>query len=104
MKTEKDGKYPVIVSEYGVSAKIHKSIQSKNGKEYVVYIVDYNLLGKRKQVGRTDFGEAKQFAIDVCRSIAFGQQTSLSLTNQDRLVYPSHRPGSSARGTTTSDR
>jgi hypothetical protein len=55
MKTAKDGKFPVIVSEGGVSAKIRKITQTKNGTEYITYIVNYVLLGKQKQVGRTDF-------------------------------------------------
>ena len=70
MKTVKVGKFPVTVTEGGVTAKIRKTTQTKNGKEYVVYIVDYILLGKRKQVGRTSFDEAKQHAIEACRSIA----------------------------------
>jgi len=88
MKTVKnDGKFPVTVTEGGVSAKVRKTIQTKNGKEYVVYIVDYILFGKRKQVGRTSFEEAKQHALEACRSIAHGRQDSLALTNQERLVY-----------------
>jgi integrase len=88
MKTVKEGKqFPVTVTEGGVSAKIRKTIQSKNGKDYVVYIVDYILLGKRKQVGRTNFDEAKQHALEACRSISCGRQDSCTLTNQDRLVY-----------------
>jgi hypothetical protein len=57
MKTVKsDGKFPVKVTEGGVSAKIRKTTQIKNGMDYVIYIVDYILHGKRKQVGRADFG------------------------------------------------
>jgi hypothetical protein len=88
MKTVKGGKqFPVIVTEGGVSAKIRKTTQTKNGKDYVVYIIDYILLGKRKQVGRTSFDEAKQHALEACRSIAHGRQDSLTLINQARLVY-----------------
>jgi hypothetical protein len=32
MKTVTPEKFPVVVSEYGVSAKIHKVVQTKNGK------------------------------------------------------------------------
>jgi integrase len=87
MKTPKDGKFPVVVSEGGVSAKIRKITQTKNGTEYVTYMVDYILLGKRKQVGRTDFEEAKQVALNACRQIARGNHDSLTLTNDDRAMY-----------------
>ncbi len=87
MKTAKDGKFPVVVSEGGVSAKIRKITQTKNGTEYVTYMVDYILLGKRKQVGRTDFEEAKQVALNACRQIARGNHASLTLTNDDRATY-----------------
>lgn len=88
MKTVKNGKqFPVTVTEGGVTAKIRKTIQTKKGREYVVYIVDYILLGKRKQVGRTNFDDAKQHALEACRSISNGRQDSFTLTNQDRLIY-----------------
>jgi integrase len=88
MKTVKnDGKFPVKVTEGGVTAKIRKTTQTKNGKDYVIYLVDYILLGKRKQVGRTSFEEAKQHALEACRSISHGRQDSFTLTNQDRLIY-----------------
>ncbi len=87
MKTAKDGKFPVVVSEGGVSAKIRKITQTKNGTEYVTYIVDYILLGKRKQVGRTDFEEARQVALNACRQIANGHHASLALTDYDRMTY-----------------
>jgi integrase len=87
MKTVTEGKFPVKVTEGGVSAKIRKTTQTKNGKEYVIYLVDYILLGKRKQVGRTSFEDAKQHALEACRSISCGRQDSFTLANQDRLVY-----------------
>lgn len=87
MKTAKDGKFPVIVSEGGVSAKIRKITQTKNGMAYATYLVDYILLGKRKQVARTNFDEAKQVALNACRQIASGNHASLTLTDNDRLTY-----------------
>jgi len=87
MKTAKDRKFPVIISEGSVSAKIRKVTQTKNGTEYVTYMVDYILLGKRKQVGRTDFEEARQVALNACRQIANGNHLSLTLTNDDRSTY-----------------
>jgi len=87
MKTVTEGKFPVKVTEGGVTAKIRKTTQTKNGKDYVIYLVDYILLGKRKQVGRTSFEDAKQHALEACRSISRGRQDSFTLANQDRLVY-----------------
>jgi integrase len=87
MKTVEDGKFPVKVTEGGVSAKIRKITQSKNGRLYVIYVADYVLLGKRKQVGRSTFEEAKQVALNACRQIANGSQVSLTLANDDRLKY-----------------
>lgn len=87
MKTAKDGKFPLEVSEGRVTAKIHKVTKTKNGKIYTSYVADYVLLGRRKQVVRADFTEAKQIALDACRLIAGGQQMSLTLVNGERLVY-----------------
>lgn len=87
MKIPNDEKFPVIVSENGVTAKIHKVTRTKNGNTYVSYVADYILLGKRKQTARADFEDAKQVALDACRKIANGQQISLTLTNHERLVY-----------------
>jgi integrase len=87
MKTVKDGRFPVKVTEGGVSAKIRKITQTKSGKPYVIYLADYILLGKRKQVGRSTFDEAKQIALNACRQIANGQHLSLTLTNDDRMMY-----------------
>ncbi|HUE37222.1 MAG TPA: hypothetical protein VMO20_07510, partial [Candidatus Acidoferrum sp.] len=75
------------ISEGGVSAKIRKITQTKNGRPYVIYLADYVLLGKRKQVGRSTFEEAKQIALNACRQIACGQHLSLALTNGDRMTY-----------------
>jgi integrase len=87
MKTAKDGKFPMEVSEGRVTAKIHKVTKTKNGKTYISYVADYVLLGQRKQVVRADFEEAKQIALDACRLIAGGQQMSLTLVNGERLAY-----------------
>ncbi|HEV2330459.1 MAG TPA: site-specific integrase [Verrucomicrobiae bacterium] len=87
MKTVKDGKFPVTVTEGGVSAKIRRIIQIKKGKNYVLYVADYILLGKRKQVGRSTFDEAKQIAMNACREISRGNHLSLTLANDDRLAY-----------------
>ena len=83
----KADKFPVTVTEGGVSAKIRKVSQLKNGKPYTIYIADYVLLGKRKQEGRAKFEDAKEIALNACRKIAGGEQISLSLTNMDRAIY-----------------
>jgi hypothetical protein len=87
MKTAKDGKFPIEVSEGRVTAKVHKVTKIKNGKTYTSYVADYVLLGQRKQVVRADFEEAKQITLDACRLIAGGQQMSLTLVNGERLAY-----------------
>ena len=87
MKTAKEGKFPLTVSEGRVTAKIHKVTKTKNGKTYTSYVADYILLGQRKQVVRADFEEAKQVALDACRLIAGGQQMSLTLVNGERVAY-----------------
>jgi hypothetical protein len=83
MKTER---FPVTVSEEGVSAKIRKSSRIKNGKTYTSFTAEYFLLGKRKQESRSSFDEAKSAALNACRQISRGQQVSLQLANGDRLT------------------
>jgi integrase len=84
MKTER---FPVTVSEEGVSAKIRKSSRIKKGKTYTSFTAEYFLLGKRKQESRSSFDEAKSAAVNACRQISRGQQVSLTLANGDRLEY-----------------
>jgi hypothetical protein len=84
MKTER---FPITVTQYGVSALIRKYSQKKNGREYTSYLVDYSLLGQRKQKWESDLQDAKNFAADVCQRIAFGEQAVLELRNADRLTY-----------------
>jgi integrase len=84
MKTET---FPITVTEAGVSAKIRKVTKTRDGATYDSFMVDYFLLGKRKQVWRSDLTEAKQVARDACNKIANGQQDVLRLCNTDRLTY-----------------
>lgn len=84
MKTEM---FPIMVTEAGVSAKIRKVSKTRDGATYDSFMVDYFLLGKRKQVWRSDLTEAKQVARDACNKIANGQQDVLHLSNADRLTY-----------------
>lgn len=84
MKTEK---FPLTVTESGVSAKIYLGNRTQNGTKYPGYVVTFSLLGKRKQVWRTDLGDAKTSARDACIKIANGEQHVLTLTNADRMMY-----------------
>lgn len=79
--------FPVKVTEGGVSAKIRRVSQSKNGKDYTVYIADFIELGKRKQVGRSKFEDAKQIALDACRRVSGGNQPVSQLRNGEILAY-----------------
>jgi integrase len=79
--------FPLMVKQDGVSAKIRKNVKSKNGREYTAYVVDYVLLGKRKQEWRADLAEAKQAAKEACRKIADGEHMALQLKNGDRMTY-----------------
>ncbi len=84
MKTEK---FPVVVCEEGVSAKIRKFTRIKKGKTYTSFAAEYFLLGKRKQEWRSKYEDAEIAAIDACRRISRGQQVSLPLVNGDRMEY-----------------
>jgi hypothetical protein len=86
MKTET---FPLVITEKGVSAKIRQVTKILNGQKRPYYVVEYVLLGKRKQEWRADFEEAKIAATDACKRIANGQQTVLELCNHDRLVFRS---------------
>ncbi|MEK7780316.1 MAG: hypothetical protein AAB370_02305 [Verrucomicrobiota bacterium] len=59
----------------------------RDGAAYDSFMVDYFLLGKRKQVWRADLVEAKQVARDACGKIANGQQEVLQLSSTDRHAY-----------------
>jgi integrase len=83
----KKSKFPVVVTESGVSAKIRRATQTKNGESYTLFVVEYWLLGKRKREARSSFEEARDVALNACRQIANGNQAHLTLTNDDRLTY-----------------
>jgi hypothetical protein len=80
-------KFPVTITEKGVSAVIRKAAKSKGGKSHNYFIVEYILLGKRKQVWRADLNEAKAVARDACIKIANGEQSALELSDRERLSY-----------------
>ena len=81
-------RFPLRVTELGVSATINPTKQIKNGREYVAYQITYSLLGTRKRETRVDLDEAKAAATEACRKIALGQQQVLELKASDRLACP----------------
>lgn len=84
MKTEK---FPLTITEKGVSAVIRKTAKVKDGKKLNYFIVEYTLLGERQQVWRSDLSIAKGVARDACIKIANGDQSALELRNGERLAY-----------------
>ena len=79
--------FPETVTELGVSAKIRRISQTINGKPYTRYVADFIQLGKRKQVGRANYEDARQVALKACRDTANGCHVALELTDRDRFVY-----------------
>jgi hypothetical protein len=84
MKREK---FPIVVTERGVSAKIRKIVKCRNGASYPTFVVDYVCLGKRKQVWRSSLQKAKGIAWDACLKISNGDHLALDLKNSDGLTY-----------------
>lgn len=82
-----DEKFPLTVTEKRVSAVIRKIQKIKGGKEYTSFIIEYVLLGKRKQVWRSDLHDAKAVASEACIKIANGDQSVLELSNGECLAY-----------------
>ena len=78
--------FPLVITEGGVSATIRATTKTLNGKVHTYYIVEYVLLGKRKQEWRSDLKAARQAASDACQKIANGQQLVLELKSNDRLT------------------
>ena len=83
----KTPKFPYTVKAGSVSVRIRKFTQTKKGKVYNLFVVDYSLLGKRKRDTRASFDEALLVANDACKKIDEGRQASLTLTANDRDIY-----------------
>ena len=83
----KQQKFPVTITEQGVSAKIRKVTQTKKGKAYTVYVADFIQLGKRKQVGRAVFEEVEQIAREACHKTANGSHTAHEISDRERFIY-----------------
>jgi hypothetical protein len=87
LRTVKADKFPVTITAKGVSAVIRKTSKMKGGKRHDHCIVEYRLSGRRKQVWRSDFGEAEAVARDACIEVGNGNQSALELSDRARLVY-----------------
>jgi hypothetical protein len=85
----KAAKFPVTIIEKGVSAIIRESTKLKGGKTHKYFIVEFILLGKRKQVWRSDFDDAKAVASEACIKVANEDQSALELRNGERMAYTS---------------
>ena len=83
----KTAAFPIVVTEGGVSAKIRRVSQAVKGKIYTRFVADFIELGKRKQVGRASFEDAKQEAVAACRRISTGDHSALELRNGERFAY-----------------
>jgi len=86
-RTMRNEKFPVTITEKGVSAVIRQALKIKGGKKLEYFIVEYILLGKRKQVWRSDLDKAKAVAREACIKIANGDQSALELRNGELLAY-----------------
>lgn len=80
-------KFPMVITEMGVTAKIRKFTQKKNGETYTLFVAEYLLLGKRKREAKANLDEAIETAKEACRKIANNEQDSLTLTSGERLTY-----------------
>jgi integrase len=89
-RTPPKPQFPLTVAlrDYpGITAKIYRSSQKKNGQDYQFFSVAYSLLGRRRQETRATFEDAKTVAEDAIRKIGDGQQEGLTLTQTDRHTY-----------------
>lgn len=75
------------VTRHGVTAKIRTVKQIKGGTTYTAFIVDYTVLGKRKQVSRSSYDDAKTVAIDACKAIANGETAAASISETELNVF-----------------
>jgi integrase len=76
----------------GIEAKIYRQVRTKPDKdgkprEYVSYLLNYVLLGKRKMEAFADLAEAERAASEAIKKIANGEQQVLELRNGDRFEY-----------------
>lgn len=84
--------FPYRYENLGVTATIYRQSQTKpdrkgNPQTYNSYVVSFSLLGRRKQTRCSTWADAEAAAERATESIANGQQMTLELTNEDRLVH-----------------
>ncbi len=97
MKAEK---FPITLTERDVSAVIQKVVKLKGGKTRNYYIIEYILLGKSKQVWRSNLDVVKTVAREACIKIGNGIQSPLESRDRDRmLVSESARKGAEKNST-----
>jgi integrase len=75
--------FPHQISRSGISVLIRRVPKG----EGVYYVVDHVLQGKRKQVWRATFADAKAKAEEAIEKIANGEQAVLQLKDSDRYTY-----------------
>jgi hypothetical protein len=83
MKAEK---FPVTITEKGVSAIIRESTKFKDGKKHRYFIVEYILLGKRKQVWRSGLAAAASMSVRHPRTRRMGG----SILQAERANFTPH--------------
>lgn len=83
----------------GISAKIYRSRQSKEGKEYVSYVVSYAFQGRRKLKAFADLSEADAAAQEAIKEIARGDQSVIQLTGLDASEYVAAKAALDGKGT-----
>ena len=75
--------FPHAVSRAGITVLIRRTTKG----EGTYYIVDYVLQGKRKQVWRATYADAKAKADAAIDGIANGEHAALQLKDADRHTY-----------------
>lgn len=80
----KSDKFPILISESGVAAKIYRSPRTVGGKVYDAFTLAYSLGGKRVRKAFADLGDAKAEAARVVNQIAQGSVGTAHLTGDER--------------------
>ena len=88
MKTKIPSEWPVKVRKGNTTLTIYRTASTKNGKTYDEFkLVYYDAEGKRRFESFSDFGDARTRADNVTATLSKGDIKTLTLTDNDRLVY-----------------